>query len=347
MGSGGGGSSRTVTTQELAPEQRALLEPVIPIAQSFLQQPPQQFPQSGIAGFDPLQSFGQEQLLQSAFGPFSQFAQGATQGAGTLTGAGLPIGTAGATSLIQGLGPAQNAAGFLLDPNTLSPQFNPFTMQRAQSAIRPLAESLTRDVLPGIRHDAIQQGGLGGSRQGIAEGLALQGFQNAAGDVSSNIFNQAFQSQLDAMTRALGTTQQGAAQGTGALLEQGTRGLFATPQLSQLLLQPGQIAEAVGAQRRGLSQGLLSEQEQRFITEQMLPFLIAQDVAGLAFGFPGGSTISRASGGGTSPLQGILGGAAGGAGLGGAIGGTVAGMGAGPFGAIAGGGLGLLMSLFS
>ena len=322
-GGGGGGDTQTVTTRELAPQQQQLLDLVLPVAEQFIQNPPSLFPRSAVAGFDPAQSAAQQGLINTAFGPFTDFVSGAQGGSQTLTNLGLPLGIAGASSLIQGLGPASGAQNFLLDPNTLLPGTNPFTAARAGAAIRPVGQALTQQALPAIRNSAIQSGQFGGSRQGIAEGLALQEFERTAGDISSNIFNQAFQSQIDAMTRALGTTQDAAAAGSGQLLEVGQRALFAVPSLANLMFQPGTLTEAIGAQRRDLSQTLLSEQQQRFAAEQLIPIQSAQLVANLAFGIPGGTTTSSSSvdSGGGGGLSGALSGGLSGAAAGTAIGG--------------------------
>ena len=54
---------------------------------------------------------------------------------------------------------------------------------------------------------------------------------------------------------------------------------------------------------------MLTEEANNFMLEQLMPFLIAQDVANLAFGIPGGSTISTSTqkNPGPSPIDIILG----------------------------------------
>jgi hypothetical protein len=69
-------------------------------------------------------------------------------------------------------------------------------------------------------------------------------------------------------------------------------GLRFQPQLAQLGLLPGMATEAVGVQRQGMAQAQLAEQAQRFIAEQIIPFMAAQEVAGLAFGIPGGTATT-------------------------------------------------------
>ena len=51
-----------------------------------------------------------------------------------------------------------------------------------------------------------------------------------------------------------------------------------------------QILEGVGTQAQQRAQALRTEEVQRFQAEQLLPFTVAQDIAALAFGLPGGKT---------------------------------------------------------
>jgi len=171
------------------------------------------------------------------------------------------------------------ASQFLLGP-VLFPESNPALAAATQAAIRPLEQQFSNVTLPGIRGEAITAGGFGGSRQGIAEGLAAQGLAQTSGDVTASIQANAFQQSLDAMTRAL----------------------FAAPATAQLEFLPSTAVGAVGAQNQQLAQARLSEEAQKFIAEQLIPFSVAQDIAALAFGFPGGTTAS------TSTIEGGRGG---------------------------------------
>lgn len=61
-----------------------------------------------------------------------------------------------------------------------------------QSAMRRLGEGFNEQVLPNIRGNAVAAGQYGGSRQGIAEGLASRGLLYSMGDVASGMYNNAF-----------------------------------------------------------------------------------------------------------------------------------------------------------
>lgn len=251
---GGGGSSggTTTTTQELAPEQKELLSLVIPEARKIMQSPPELFPRSAIAGFNPLQQQGQQATVNAAQGSLTDIAG-------------------------QGANAFQFLTGDVLDPSK-----NPGIQGSIDAAVRPLTREYTQSVLPGIRGEAITAGGYGGSRQGIAEGLAAQGYQTAVGDTTSNIVSRAYDTGLDAYTR----------------------GLALAPTVAQMQLQPGVVLEGVGAQQQSLEQAQLSEEAQRYLSEQVLPFSVAQDVAALAFGIGGGKSVSQSNASGSaSPLS--------------------------------------------
>lgn len=81
---------------------------------------------------------------------------------------------------------------------------NPYFAPLLEAAVRPIGEQLTRVALPAIKGGAVAAGGLGGSRQGIAEGLAIQGAQNATADVGARLAADFNQQGLAASGSALG-----------------------------------------------------------------------------------------------------------------------------------------------
>lgn len=240
-----GGSSqptetRSTTVQEMSPEQRQLYSLVIPAAKDFMSKPLELFPGSTIAGFDPLQLAGQQMSINAAM------------------------------SMIPGrINKANAASDFLLGP-ALFPESNPALQAATNAAIRPVVQTFEQSVLPQIRGGAVTAGGYGGSRQGIAEGIAGQELVKKSGDISATMASDAYARGLDAMTKTLG--MQGG--------------------LAQLNLLPGTAVEAVGSSRRALEQAYITEQASRFMQEQMGPFLQAQQVAALAQGIPGGSATT-------------------------------------------------------
>ena len=172
------------------------------------------------------------------------------------------------------------------------PSTNPAMQDAIQAAVRPIERTFETSTIPAISRGAQAGQASGGSRQGIAEGIAAENKQNLVGDVSARVASQGFGQGLDAATRALAFG----------------------PQTTGLSFLPSSAVEAVGSQQQGLQQQFQSESQQRFMLEQMLPFLIAQDVAGIAFGQPTGATS-------TTSIPGLSGAQAGfgGAGLGAAL----------------------------
>jgi hypothetical protein len=284
-GSKGSGASTQTVQQELSPEQQKLLGMVTPIAEETLAKGVQLYPGSTIAGFDPLETQASQQAVQVANNA-------------------LPAINADALSANNML--LSGRAGTL---------DNPALQGAIDAATRPIIDNLTQQILPNIRSGAVTAGGMGGSRQGIAEGLSSQGAMRAVGETSAGIANEAFLRGLQGQVSALGLV----------------------PQTQQAMLAPTNILGAVGAQNRAMEQALLTEESQKFINEQLIQFELAKQVAGLAFGMPGGGTTATTLAPGSSgpgALQGALGGAATGASLGAMFG---------PWGALIGGAGGALM----
>lgn len=132
----------------------------------------------------------------------------------------------------QSMGPmvgnAQNALNFAMSPDILSPDSNPYLAAQAQAAARPLMQNLTEQILPALGSSAEMAGQYGGSRQGIAEGIAARGTQQAIGDQSANIYSRAYGQGLNTMMQ----------------------GLNQAPTVAGLGLMPSQIMQQVGTQRQ-------------------------------------------------------------------------------------------------
>ena len=308
MPSGGGGQS--ISQRELAPEQQQLLRLVIPEAARFLNNPPELFPDTAIADFSPLQQQAQEAAVGAATDFIAPFAESTAAAHQNLQSATIPTGTEGLGQIISGLPSARPAQDFLLSGAALSPESNPFLADTARAAIDPLRDEFTQTVLPSIGHEAANTGQFGSSRHGVAEGIATQGFQREVGNVASDVFSRGYSEGLAGMQDALRTTLGTGADASVGALEQGARSLFAAPQLTQLALTPSSILDAVGGQQRDLEQAFLTEEADRFQTEQIIPFLAAQDVANLAFGVGGGGTTTRSDDGGIDAIQAAIGGTA-------------------------------------
>lgn len=139
-----------------------------------------------------------------------------------------------------GIGSAgtESALGVLTNPGLLSPYSNPYLAQQGQAAISPLYQNLLESLLPSIRSGAVDTGTFGGSRQGIAESLAIGRTQDAAGNTLANLYSNAYGQGLNAL-------------GQGGQLA--TSYMQAAPTVGQSLVnlysQPAGLLSSVGTER--------------------------------------------------------------------------------------------------
>jgi hypothetical protein len=93
----------------------------------------------------------------------------------------------------------------------LTPDSNPYLQAYTDAAIRPIEETLVNQLLPQIGSGAQQAGAYGGSRQGVLEGQTVQGAQKAAGDISTNIYTNAYNQERQNQLNAASLINQGVA----------------------------------------------------------------------------------------------------------------------------------------
>ena len=207
-GGGGGGGSQTQTTQQqLDPRIGAMLfgdgtdanKGLLSQYQGYLNQP------QG-AGTSAYQQHAQDYLKNTAPGVVNQLQNSA---AGLLTSNISAPQSQGASPQSQGPGsPALSLGGYSSGTNVNAPAqnnldlsgaydkvingnagANPYLTQALQSGVDQtqtaydrnqinLTNNLQRNVLPGIRSNAVLAGQYGGTRQGIAEGNALSDYTN-------------------------------------------------------------------------------------------------------------------------------------------------------------------------
>ena len=227
-----GGSSQSSQDQIFGP-QAAALSQFFPQIQSLMGRDPRSF----IAGFNPTQQLAQ------------QMGTGAAIGAQGLVGEG------------------QQAFRQALDP--MSAIQSPFFAGAYQAAVNPFIRNFQQDIIPGIRSQAQGVGQVGGSREGIAQGLATQGLQSQLGDIASQMGQNAFTQGLQQRTAALGLLPQtlqagfapseylsqiGTAQQAQAERELQSPLTFAS-QIQALLGQPTVLGQSRGVSQRGATQG--------------------------------------------------------------------------------------------
>jgi hypothetical protein len=179
-----------------------------------------------------------------------------------------------------------NATQFDLN-SVLYPQSNPALQSTIQAAIDPLTRNFNESVLPGIRESyAMAQPG-GGSREGVAEGIAASNLNQQVGDVSAQIASQGYGQGLVAQGKALADL----------------------PSIIGAQASPATQLGAVGGAQDAYTQAMINQAIQQWNSAQMLPWNNLGLYENLLTGNLGGSGTSSATGeaGLMSGLQGILG----------------------------------------
>jgi hypothetical protein len=116
---------------------------------------------------------------------------------------------------------------------------NPYVQKQADAITNQFSNNLTRNVLPQIGSDAQMAGGYGGSRQGVAQGNAVQGSAQALGNSLSSLYGNAYGMDQNFYSQQRAQDQNGAAlganmfgQGNAGYLSQG-QGLYGLGQTQQ------------------------------------------------------------------------------------------------------------------
>jgi hypothetical protein len=205
-------------------------------------------------------------------------------------------------SIDNGLAASNFQLTAVQDPNS-----NQYLKSYVDSAIRPVTEQYQNQVLPGIRDQAEMYGGAG-SRTGLAEGLAAQGYQNSIGDITSSIYSNAYGQGLNAQSSALGQL----------------------PQTLQTGSMPGQYMNQVGTDQMNMNQLGINEAMNRYTYGYDAPYNRYKDYLSTLQGTPWGtSSTTGADPNASNPWASAIGGGLSGAGMGYQMGGG--------YGALAGG----------
>lgn len=263
-----GDAPTTSTTVKLSPEQEQMYGMALPYLKAFAGTAPSTYGSSTIAPFNANQVGGQQQVLDAS-GNMANVANAA----------------AGANQ-------------FMTSGQIWDPKYNPALQGTIDATVRPIVQNYQETQLPGIRSDAISTGNFGGSRQGVAEGIASRGLSQAIGDTTAKTTEDLYGKNLTAQLQAMGLA----------------------PAVTNNLLAPGQAQSAVGDVQQAMSQAQLNEMVQNFFANQGgLDYAKAKDILSLVGGMPGGTTVSTGSVPSGSTAMQSLGGAASGAVLGSAI----------------------------
>lgn len=201
--------------------------------------------------------------------------------------------------------------------SAVDPANNPFFQSAVSGAIRPAIQAFTDagGPLSQIRNEATSAGQYGGTRQGIAEGIATSRLQQQVLDTAAGMGNVAYNEGLQAQGRAM------------AFL----------PQMQQAAFAPSTTLDAVGQQRQQQRQNAINDAIARWNYEQTLPQQKLSQYQNIIQGQYGGTATTDAPTPRGNPIMGGLGGAAAGASIGSAVPGI---------GTAVGAGIGALLGLF-
>ncbi len=220
-------SSKQKTRERVTPYDEGQLRSILDRLNILGATPQEFFPDQTYAGMDPLQS--------EALGMQESYARG-------LGGMIDPTMAAWQSTL--------NA------PDVAS---NPYVQGMIGQQADVLNRNLQENLLPSIQSGAIGAGQLGSSRQGVAEGIAMRGTQEA-------LANQMADTQMQAYLSGLG---------------QQRFGLGAAPQMMSMGAQPAEMLMGVGDIRRAEEQRGIDEAMARHAFEQDEPWQRLQRQAGM------------------------------------------------------------------
>jgi len=233
--------------------------------------------------------------------------------------------------------PSQINAGYLANTD-LSSYMNPYTQNVINSGLSALDQQRMQ-ALNQVGDTALKSGAFGGSRQGISEGVtnanAASGAGNLAAQLMAQNFSQAQAAATNDLQRNFQMQQYNQSAGlTGAQLNlAGALGLGTLAEQGQNAFLKGNVAamggqDAISAQ----NQRQLDAMRQLYTEQQQFPLQQLQiPLQALGMTPYGQTQTTTAPGGSSSPLMG-------------AAGGALAGAQFGPWGAAAGGLIGLLGS---
>lgn len=140
----------------------------------------------------------------------------------------------GAAPKIQQMADTANAQNQFTMSDALYAESNPYLRSAIGAAQRPIVDQFlgAGGPMSAIRSNSVANGTYGGSRQGIAEGLAMQGLQNKLGDISSTMANDNYKTAMMQRNDAIKMS----------------------PQLAMMQLLPSQIQSDIGSQFEGYLQ---------------------------------------------------------------------------------------------
>lgn len=172
----------------------------------------------------------------------------------------------------------------LMQPQMLSQ--NPYLAGATEAALRPIYGQ-AQGLLQQARRGATAAGQLGGTRQAILEQGVIADYLQKAGDISSQMYSDAYSDAVDAQQRAISLA----------------------PTVMQMGLAPAQTLGQVGLSEQARQQQAIDDQRARFEFAQQAPQQALRDYSAVTLGsiLPGSTTTSM-TGGDPSFMQRAIGG---------------------------------------
>lgn len=167
-------------------------------------------------------------------------------------------------------------------------QNNPYLRSAMDAATRPLIDNFTNagGVLSNLRNGAVEAGGYGGSRQGIAEGLAARSLAQKVGDVQAAMASDAYNKGQDTFAKTLSLS----------------------PSIAQLGLMPGQQQVAAGGAQEGYQQAANNANAAKIAAQFSLPWDTQNSFANIIYGGtrPGSTVATNSTNGTASTAQQVM-----------------------------------------
>lgn len=302
FGGGGGSTTSTATNINYSPEEAARRTQVMDEAQRIYGA--SSLASQGYPGAAPVpvsaDTYAGQQLTRQG----AQQIMGATQQ--TMQGNNLAAGAVGQGAAVQN---AQNnimANGLNYGMNgAMDVQNNPYLASAMQAAIRPVTESYTDPggVMSQIRTNAASTGQYGGSRQGIAEGVAGGRYAQAIGDIVAKMGSAGYDQGQKTFSAALGQIPawMNANQGATEQALNYQKNLGSNLQnITAAAQAPGAMYSGVGAQNENIAKEWADYAANQRMWDMNAPWIPLQNYAGIVYGGSAPSTeASMTSSGGT------------------------------------------------
>jgi len=189
---------------------------------------------SGVAPFNPTQANEDLDWLSDHAGTGTYYGGDTVADMDPLQTQGFDMTMNAADQIGRSNQQLSESMNMFMDPSFMDPNANPYMSQYVDAALRPLDQRYNEQIMPGIRGNARMTGGsdFGSTRQGVSEGIATRGYNDAVGDVTAGIYTDLYGKNIDAKQRAMSMN----------------------PMMAQMMGMPGQMYAGVGGAYQGQAQ---------------------------------------------------------------------------------------------